>query len=157
VPQLVAPESAHWLSGSTPAGMAVQAPSVPASAQETQTPLQGPAQQTPCWQEPDAHSALAAQATPFVFLPQIVPLQTLAPLQLALVVHAARHWPLVPQTYGSHGIWTPGVQTPAPLQRPADVDTAPVQLGWTQTVPVVNRRQAPCPSQNPSVPQVGAP
>jgi hypothetical protein len=78
--------------------MAVHTPRVPGSAQDVQVPLQAPLQQTPCWHEPETHSALAVQSTPLVRLPQIVPLQTLAPLQSALAPHALRHWPFVPQT-----------------------------------------------------------
>ena len=59
VPQVAAPESAHWFSGSVLAGMAVQTPRVPSSAHDMQMPVQAPAQQTPCWQEPEAHSAPA--------------------------------------------------------------------------------------------------
>jgi hypothetical protein len=97
VPQVFAPESAHWFSGSVLAGMAVQTPLVVASAQDMQIPVQDPLQQTPCWQDPEAHSALAAQSAPITFLPQIVPLQTLPFEQSVFVVHAARHWPFVPQ------------------------------------------------------------
>jgi len=97
VPQVFAPESAHWFSGSVLAGMAVQTPRFPVRAQDVQIPVQEPAQQTPCWQEADAHSALAAQSAPLTFLPQIVPLQTLPFEQSAFVVHAARHCPVVPQ------------------------------------------------------------
>jgi hypothetical protein len=96
VPQLEAPESAHWPSGSVLAGIAVQAPRLPVRAHDVQIPVHGPAQQTPCWHEPDAHSALAAQSAPLTFLPQIVPLQTLPFEQSALVVHAVRQIPAVP-------------------------------------------------------------
>ena len=96
MPQLDEPESAHWLSGSVLAGIAVQTPRLPASAHEAQMPVQAPAQQTPCWQEPDAHSVAAEQAAPFTFLPQIVPLQTLPPEQSAFVVQAVRQVPVVP-------------------------------------------------------------
>jgi hypothetical protein len=98
VPQLAAPESAHWLSGSAPAGTGVQTPSVPVSPHERQVPVHGPAQQYPCWQDPDAHSALVVQATPFTFLEQIVPLQTFPALQSPFTAHDALHWPPVPQT-----------------------------------------------------------
>ena len=60
-------------------------------------PVHAPAQQTPCWHEPDAHSVPAAQSAPFAFLPQIVPLQTLPPEQSAFVVHEVRQVPAVPQ------------------------------------------------------------
>jgi len=97
VPQLDAPESAHWFSGSVLAGIGEQTPRVPASAHDVQMPVHGPAQQTPCWQAPDAHSVAAAQSAPFTFLPQIVPLQTLPPAQSALVAHDVRQVPAAPQ------------------------------------------------------------
>src|SRR5262245_46508816 len=64
VPQVFGPESAHWFSGSVLAGMAVQIPRVPVSEQDMQIPVQEPTQQTPCWQDPEAHSAPAAQSAP---------------------------------------------------------------------------------------------
>jgi hypothetical protein len=96
VPQLVMPASAHWFNGSWPAGIGVHTPRVPASAHEAQMPVHGPLQHTPCWHWPDWHSAFAVHSTPFSRLPQIDPLQTLAPLQSALLAHAARHCPFVP-------------------------------------------------------------
>ena len=98
VPQLPEPASAHWDSGSCPAAMGVQTPSVPVKAHDTQMPVQGWLQQTPCWQEPDWHSPPAAQVMPFGRWLQAPPRQMLDPLQSALVVHAALHWPLPPQT-----------------------------------------------------------
>jgi hypothetical protein len=96
VPQLDAPESAHWFSGSVLAAIAVQTPRLAVSAHDVQMPVQGPAQQTPCWHEPEAHSVAAAQSAPLTFLPQIVPLQTLPFEQSALVAHAVRQVPVVP-------------------------------------------------------------
>jgi hypothetical protein len=135
VPQLGPPSSVHWFSGSEPAGMAVHVPRVAVSAHDVQVPVQRLAQQTPCWQKPDAQSPLTAQSTPARRLPQVVPLQTLAPLQLALTVQDVRHVPPVPHTYGSHDCWVPGTQAPAPSQRPASVAVEPEQLGATHPVP----------------------
>ena len=135
VPQLEAPESAHWPSGSVLAGIAVQAPRLPVRAHDVQIPVHGPAQQTPCWHDPDAHSALAAQSAPLTFLPQIVPLQTLPFEQSALVAQAARQVPVVPQVYGSQDSCVPGVHVPVPLQRPAWVAVMPVQVGAMHWVP----------------------
>ena len=73
---LVAPTSAHWLSGSIPAGIEVQVPTVPVRLQDWQTASQPVLQQTPCSQNPEVQSVGATQATPGAFLPQIVPLQT---------------------------------------------------------------------------------
>jgi|SRR6516165_3886545 hypothetical protein len=135
VPQLAAPESAHWFSGSAPAGTGVQTPCVPASPHDMQVPVQGPAQQYPCWHEPEAHSALAPQATPLTFFEQMVPLQTFPVLQSPFTAHELLHCPLVPQAYGSHGTCMPGVHAPAPSQRPASVDVVPEQAGCTHWVP----------------------
>jgi hypothetical protein len=96
VPQPSAPESAHWFSGSVLAAIAVQTPRLVVSAHDMQIPVHGPAQQTPCWHDPEAHSVPAAQSAPMTFLPQIVPLQTLPFEQSALVVHAVLHVPAVP-------------------------------------------------------------
>jgi hypothetical protein len=52
VPQPLAPVSAHWFSGSAPAGTLVQVPALPVSAHDWQFPAQLDAQQTPCWQNP---------------------------------------------------------------------------------------------------------
>ena len=96
MPQPSAPESAHWFSGSVLAAIAVQTPRLAASAHDMQMFVHGPAQQTPCWHDPEAHSVLAAQSAPITFLPQIVPLQTLPLEQSALVVHAVLQLPVVP-------------------------------------------------------------
>ena len=48
------------------------------------------------------------------------------------------------------------MQTPAPSQRPASVAREPAQVGAMQVVPAAYNRQAPLPSQNPSVSQVDA-
>ena len=96
VPQLDAPESAHWFSGSVSAGIAVQTPGLVARAHDMQVCVHGPAQQTPCWHDPDSHSLAAAQVVPFTFLPQIVPLQTLPFEQSALVAHEFLQLPVVP-------------------------------------------------------------
>src|SRR5262252_1838712 len=156
VPQLDAPESAHWFSGSVSAGIAVQTPGLPASAHDWQIPVHDPAQQTPCWQYPVAHSLPAAQVVPFTFLPQIVPLQTLPFEQSALVVQDVLQLPVVPQAYGSQPCCMPGVQVPVPLQRPGRVAVTPEQVGWMQVVPAAYSRHAPLPSQKPSLPHVAA-
>jgi hypothetical protein len=157
VPQLFEPESAHWFNGSVLAGTAVQTPRLPASAHDVQIPVQAPAQQTPCWHEPEAHSVPAAQSVPLTFLPQIVPLQTLPPEQSALVVQAVRHVPAVPQEYGSQPCCEPRTHMPAPSQRPGSVAVTPVQAGGMHCVPDANRRQAARPLHIPSLPQVEAP
>ena len=47
-------------------------------------------------------------------------------------------------------------QTPAPSHRRCDVNVDPVQLPATHCVPLMYLRQAPAPSQVPSLPQVDA-
>jgi hypothetical protein len=134
----------------------VQVPRAPVTAHDMQVPSQGTLQQTPCSHAPERHSASPAQSMPLGRLLHAPPVHTFAPLQSALVEHDVRHWPFAPHMYGSHGCWTPAVQTPAPSQRPASVATEPAQLGATQVVPAAYCRQVPLPSQNPSVPQVAA-
>jgi hypothetical protein len=136
--------------------MGVHAPRAPVTAHDVHVPVQGPLQQTPCWHAPDRHSAGLVQSMPFGRLLHAPPVHTFAPLQSAFVEHVVRHWPVVPHTYGSHGCCTPAVQTPAPSQRPASVATEPAQVGAMHVVPAAYDRQAPLPSQNPSVPQVAA-
>src|SRR5262249_32535636 len=88
---------------------------------------------------------------------QMVPLQTFPVVQSLVFAHDVAHWPLAPHLYGSHCCWVPGVQTPAPSQRPASVAVEPEQVGAMHTVPETYRRQPPLPSQVPSVLQVDAP
>jgi hypothetical protein len=76
VPQLGAPMSAHWASGSVPTGTGVQVPTVPARLQDWQVASQPVLQQIPCSQYPEVHSVAEAQVMPLTFLPQMVPLQT---------------------------------------------------------------------------------
>jgi hypothetical protein len=61
VPQVAAVASAHAARGSVPAAMLVQVPRVPVSAHEAQVPEQVEAQQTPCWQRPEAQVPAAVQ------------------------------------------------------------------------------------------------
>ena len=98
VPQLAAPWSAHWPSGSWPAGTEVQVPSVPASAHDLQVPAHVLAQQIPSSHSAELHSAGAAQTAPIGFLPQLLAEQVLGELQSAEVAHDVRHAPFVPQT-----------------------------------------------------------
>ena len=98
VPQLAAPMSAHWPSGSSPAATSRQVPVVPARLQDRQLPVQAVRQQAPCSQKPLPHSAAAVHAAPFGRLPQLPPVQTLGATQSASAVHVARQVPVVPQT-----------------------------------------------------------
>ena len=62
--QVAAVASAQALRGSVPAVMFVQVPSVPVSAHDAQVPEQVEAQQTPCWQRPDAQVPATVQVWP---------------------------------------------------------------------------------------------
>ena len=147
----------HWLNGSTPAATDAQVPVVPARAHERQIPTQAVAQQTPCSQKPELHSAAAPQAALIGFLPQLPDRQVFGLVHSADVVHVVRHAAPVPQVNGSHDdsdvVW----QVPVPLHVRAGENVEPVHDAPTHTVPAAYRRQAPLPSQVPSVPQVEAP
>jgi hypothetical protein len=94
---------------------------------------------------------------PIGFLPQLPPTQLLGLVQSAFDVHAVRQAALAPHTYGSHDdadvVW----QVPVPLQVRAGVNVDPVHMAPAQVVPAAYSRQAPAPSQDPSVPQLGMP
>src|SRR5262245_25886665 len=108
---------------------------MPASAQDRQIPVQAVAQQIPCSQKAELHSAAAAQVAPFDFLPQLPPAQLLGGLQSVATVQVDRQRPLVPQTYGSQLIGVPARQLPLPLQVRAAVKVTPVQVGEAHVVP----------------------
>ena len=94
LPQLAAPASVHWLSGSWPLGTLVHVPRVPATAHERQVPVQAPMQQTPCSQNPELHWAGAVQVAPIGSRPQLMPLQVLGDAQSAVVVQVVRQAPV---------------------------------------------------------------
>ena len=92
-PQLGARWSWHWPVGSAaPAGTGVQTPADWGKAQDTQEPVQAPAQQTPWAQMPEAHSVglLAVQGSPLGLRPQLPRTQTLG---VAHSVSVAQRWP----------------------------------------------------------------
>jgi len=97
VPHEVLPLSVHWSRGSCPTGTSVQVPALPDSAHDRQVPLQLEAQQTPCWQSPDAHSVPAAQVRPSGFFEQTPALQMLGATQSELPEQRVRQSPFVPQ------------------------------------------------------------
>ena len=76
VPQLGAPASVHWLSGSVLGAASVQVPTVPVRLQERHVPVHELAQQTPCWHWPDWHSVPAAHGAALSFFEQTPLLQT---------------------------------------------------------------------------------
>jgi hypothetical protein len=82
VPHPLAPVSAHWLSGSAPAGTSVQVPALPARAHDWQLPVQLDAQQTPCWQNPEAQSPGPAQPVPSAPPAQWPGMQQMVPVQV---------------------------------------------------------------------------
>jgi hypothetical protein len=98
VPQVEAAVAAHSSSGSAPAAMGPQVPSVPlpflAAEQAWHVPPQATLQHTPSAQEPEAHCAPAVQAAPFESGgTQAVPTQTLLPAQSAEVAQLVLHAP----------------------------------------------------------------
>ena len=104
VPQLGAPLSVHWFSGSAPTATKVQVPAVPASAQERQVPVQLELQQTPCWQRPEAHSTPPVQVVPSGFFVHWPALQMLGAVQSALLAQVVAQVPLGPHAKGAHAI-----------------------------------------------------
>jgi hypothetical protein len=76
VPQLLAPWSAHWFSGSVFTVASVHVPIVPDSAHERHVPVHELPQHTPCWHWPDWHSVPAPHVVPFSFFEQTPLLQT---------------------------------------------------------------------------------
>jgi hypothetical protein len=97
VPQVDAPLSAHWPSGSWPAGTNTHVPAVPVIPHDRQAPVQAVRQQVPCSQNPLEHSAVVVQVAPFGFLPQLPPVQTLGATQSVSAVQLTKQLPLGPQ------------------------------------------------------------
>jgi hypothetical protein len=87
-------------------------------------------------------------------LPQLLFMQMFGVAQSALVAQSMRHELLVAQRNGSHIDVEAGRQRPEPSQVRAEVSVDPVQVAVAQVVPADHCRQAPLPSQNPSLPQV---
>jgi hypothetical protein len=97
VPQVEAPWSLHWFSGSCPAATLVHAPSEPASAHDWQVPVHAVWQHTPCWQKPERQSLLTEHVEPAGFFVHAPATQTLGARQSASAVQAVRQT-LLPQT-----------------------------------------------------------
>jgi hypothetical protein len=116
VPQLAAPRSAHWFSGSTPTGTNVHVPALPDSAHDRQVPVQLELQQTPCWHRPDAHSVPPVQVVPSGFFVHWPPLQMLGAMQSLSVEQVVRQVPLELQANAPHEIAAVVWQAPVPLQ-----------------------------------------
>lgn len=97
LPQVLAPWSVHWFSGSVPVGTLVQVPRFPATAHDWQVPVHMVAQQIPCWHSPVMHSLPAPHARPLGFFVHAPMTQTLGVAQSASAVHDVLH-AFVPQT-----------------------------------------------------------
>jgi len=133
----------------------VHDPIVPDSAHERQAPEQAVAQQTPCAQVLEMHSMRSEQNAPLGLRPHELPLQTLPVEQFASAVQLPKHWaPL--QANGTHEIVSGATQAPVALHVDSGLNTLLAQVAAAHTVPGRCRRQAPAPSQVPSVPHVSA-
>jgi hypothetical protein len=88
--------SVHWLNGSVPAAMDAHVPTVPVSAHDRQMPTHAVAQQTPCSQKFELHSAAPPHAAPIGFLPQLFEMQVFGVVQSAVVPQVVRQAPFVP-------------------------------------------------------------
>ena len=116
VPQVATPASVQAASGSVPAAMFVQVPSVPVSAHEAQVPEQLDAQQTPCWQRPEAQAVPTVQAWPSGASVQVPALQMLGAVQSVSAVQLILQILVVVS------------QAKAPQEVPVGVEQVPVPL-----------------------------
>jgi hypothetical protein len=121
--------------GSCPAGTLVQVPSLWGIAQDLQVPVHTVAQQAPCAQMPELHSAPAPQLAPSGFPPQLPALQVAGDMQSASVEQVVLHCPLDPHWNGVQGRLTAPEQLPAPSQRRAVTSVKPMQPAGAQIVP----------------------
>ena len=144
-----------WAGSGLFTGTLVQVPIVPDSAHDRHALAQAVAQQTPCAQLPDMHSARSEQNAPGGFRPHELPTHTLPGEQFASRAHAPKH--LLPlQAYGTHEMSLGATHVPVALQVDSGVYLLLAQRSGAQTVPGLCRRQPPAPSHFPSVPQVDA-
>jgi len=136
VPQVEAPLSAHWPSGSSPAGTSTHVPALPLRPQDRQLPVQAVRQQVPCSQKTLPHSAAAVQVAPLGRLPPLPPVPTFGATQSPSVVQVARHVPAVPHLYAPQlpALVVPHV--PAPSQARAGVNVVPLHVDAAQVVPI---------------------
>lgn len=138
VPQVVAPASLQWASGSCPAGTATQVPTEPVRLQALQIPVQAVAQQTPCAQNPELQVAPVAHAVPFGERPQlfVAVLQVAGAAQSVLLAQAVLQ--AVPAALQAKGAQLAGVavwQVPAPSHVRAAVPDPLAQVAVAQAVP----------------------
>ncbi len=126
-------------------------PMLPDSAHDRHALVQVVAQHTPWAQLPEMHSMRSEQNAPLGFFPHELPVQTLPGVQFASTVQLPKHCaPL--QANGTHEMVTGSTQAPVALHVDSGVNTLLSQCAAAQTVPGRCRRQAPAPSQVPSVP-----
>jgi len=121
VPQLPAPWSLQPPAGSgIPVGTSVQTPSVPDSAHDRHEPAQAVAQQIPCAQVAERHSALVEQEAPSGLRPHELFAQTFPAEHSALVAQEAKHFePL--QAKGAQAMASGAAQFPLASQLAAGV------------------------------------
>jgi hypothetical protein len=103
--------------GAVPAAMFEQVPRLAASAQDWQVPVHALAQHTPCAQNPELHSVLAAQLFPSGFFVQSMLMQkyevaqSVSAPQVALqILFGVSHW------YSLQDELAAAPQVPVPLQ-----------------------------------------
>src|SRR3954470_8010155 len=135
LPHVEAVWSAHWPSGSSPAGTSVQVPALPATAHDLHMPVQAVLEQTPCAHVPELQSSLPAQVPPSGRLPQLPALHELGAVQSASTAQVCRHLSSVPHMYGSQGCPEVGLHAPVPLQRNASVMVDPLHEGARHWMP----------------------
>jgi hypothetical protein len=120
--------------------------------------VQAVSQQIPPTHWPEVHSALAEHEPPLPVLPQLFMVQTLGGRQLVLLAQESKQAvPLVLHTKGLQARVPPATQRPTPSQVEAARCVPAVHEAATQMVPSAYLRQAPAPSQTPSVPQAEGP
>jgi hypothetical protein len=121
VPQLGPPWSLQPPAGSgDPIGTSAQRPSDPASAHERHEPVQAVAQQVPCAQVAEWHSALVEQEAPLGLRPHELAVQAFPVEHSAPVAQEAKHFdPL--QVYGAQMRASGAAQLPLASQLAAGV------------------------------------
>jgi hypothetical protein len=133
----------------------VQTPIDPGSAHDLHEAVQLCAQQTPWAQMPEPHSVPSEQNEPLGFLPHEFAVHTFPEAQLASTVHWPKH--LLPlHANGAQATASNPTQFPVASQAAAGLYTPFTHDSSAQMVVALYFRQAPAPSQRPSVPQVEA-
>jgi hypothetical protein len=155
-PQVIAPWSSHWPSGSWLSGTFRHVPSLPETAHDRHVPVHIAEQQRPWAHTLELHSASAPQAAPIGFLPQLPPMHVLGARQSASVEQVVRQAPIGPHTYGVHDSLLVPAQVPALSHVPGAVSVDPVQPPGWQMTPAPKRAHCPVPSQTPVRPHTAA-